>query len=196
MVKPSNRKRFEIGLVVACLLLTALGTGMANDNGDQLRRTMADISLLNGQLAQRQADAAQLREKLSSRLNEIKLEIGERVRETGAKDFAAAMQIPRIRFDLQLMAEIQAYMDQYARKIRYYRVACDRLSYLYQQADDDLKIVNTLSGMKIDALVSQTEMILTAYLPDAQTLVIHPTDMVVASPEAVWGQLYGGQGVN
>jgi len=192
-VKPSKRNLLKVVLTIAGLLLTAPGTIQANANGDQLRRTMADISLLNGQLAQRKADAAHMREELASRLKAIKLEIREKVRETGVENVNEAMQIPRIRFDLRLMAEIQAYMDQYARKIRYYRVACDRLSYLYQQADDDLKIVNTLSGMKIDALVSQTEMILSAYLPDAQTLVIHPADMVVESPETVWGTLYIGQ---
>jgi len=192
-VKPSKRNLLKVVLTIAGLLLTAPGTIQANENGDQLRRTMADISLLNGQLAQRKADAAHMREELASRLKAIKLEIREKVRETGVENVNEAMQNPRIRFDLRLMAEIQAYMDQYARKIRYYRVACDRLSYLYQQADDDLKIVNTLSGMKIDALVSQTEMILSAYLPDAQTLVIHPADMVVESPETVWGTLYIGQ---
>ena len=194
-MKPLKRTLLTMALVVICLLSMAAGTAAGSENGEQLRRTMADISLLNSQLAQRKADAAQVREELASRLNEIKIEIRELARETGVKDLAAAMQSPRIRFDLQLMAEIQAYMDQYARKIRYYRVACDRLSYLYQQADDDLKIVKTLSGMKIDALVSQTEMILNAYFPDAQTLVIHPMDMVVASPETVWVALYDGQGL-
>ena len=192
-MKPFERNLLKLALTVVCLLLTAPGITKASENGDQLRRIMADISLLNSQLAQRKVDAAHMREELASRLKEITLEVRETARETGVKNGNAAMQIPRIRFNLRLMAEIQAYMDQYARKIRYYRVACDRLGYLYQQADDDLKIVNTLSGMKIDALVSQTEMILSAYLPDAQTLVIHPADMVVAAPETVWGTLAGGQ---
>ena len=192
-MKPSKRNLLKMALTVVCLLLTAPGITKASENGDQLRRTMADISLLNSQLAQRKADAAQMREELASRLKEITIEVREMVREAGVQNGKEAMQIPRIRFNLRLMAEIQAYMDQYARKIRYYRVACDRLSYLYQQADDDLKIVNTLSGMKIDALVSQTEMILSAYLPDAQTLVIHPADMVVAAPGTVWGTLTIGQ---
>lgn len=193
MVKPSQQIRSWMIMAVVGLLLSAPGRVAAADSGEQLRRTMADISLLNSQLDQRKDDAARMREALATRLKEIRSEVRERVQETGVKDAAGAMQIPRIRFDLRLMAEIQAYMDQYARKIRYYRVACDRLSYLYQQADDDLKIVNTLSGMKIDALVSQTEMILSAYLPDAQTLVIHPADMVTAPPEAVWETIYGGQ---
>ena len=193
MVKPSKKMCLWGVMVVVCLLFSAYGTAAASENGEQLRRTMADISLLNSQLTQRKDDAVRMHEELASRLKDIRNEVKEQVLGTGVKDATAAMQIPRIRFDLRLIGEIQAYMNQYARKIRYYRVACDRLSYLYQQADDDLKIVNTLSGMKIDALVSQTEMILSAYFPDAQTLVIHPADMVVAPPEAVWMTLYGGK---
>ncbi|WP_319525357.1 hypothetical protein [uncultured Desulfosarcina sp.] len=165
----------------------------AADGGEQLRKTMADIALINNQLTQRRADAAGMREELARRAEEIKVEIRETAAELGVKDEAVALKTPRILFDLRLIAEIEAYMKRYAREMSYYQVACDRLSYLYQQADDDLKIVNTLSGMKIGALVSQTEKIVNAYLPDAQTIVIQPDSMVIASPESVWKSLATGR---
>ena len=88
-----------------------------------------------------------------------------------------------------LMAEIQAYIHRYTQKIGDYRVACDRLSYLYQQADDDLKIVNTLSGVKIDALVLQAEKILDNYRPESQTIVIQPDKLTIDAPEKMWETL-------
>jgi hypothetical protein len=60
---------------------------------------------------------------------------------------------------------------------------------LYQEADDDLKIVSTLSGMRIDALISQVEKILDGYLPDAQTIVIQPDKLTIAAPEKIWETL-------
>jgi len=180
--------------LVVCLWTVFPGVTAAASNGaEQLRKIMADISLLNSQLAQRGADAASLREELARRMAEIEAEIREKTAELKIKDEAEALKTPRILFDLRLIAEIQAYMKCYAREMSYYRVACDRLSYLYQQADDDLKIVNTLSGMKIGALVSQTEKIVNAYLPDAQTIVIQPGSMVIASPESVWKSLHAGR---
>jgi chromosome segregation ATPase len=176
--------------IVVCLWAAFPDVAASASNGaEQLRKTMADISLLNNQLAQRRADAARLREELAKRMEEIKAEIREKATESKIKDEKEALKTPRILFDLQLIAEIQAYMKRYAREMNYYQVACDRLGYLYQQADDDLKIVNTLSGMKIGALVSQTEKIVNAYLPDAQTIVIQPDSMVIASPESVWKSL-------
>lgn len=169
-----------------------LATAAASGD-EQLRQTMADIALLNNQLAQRRADATRLRENLARRVEEIKAEIREKTAELGIEDEADALKAPRILFDLRLIAEIQAYMKRYAREMGYYQVACDRLSYLYQQADDDLKIVNTLSGMKIGALISQTEKIVNAYLPDAQTIVIQPDSMEIASPASVWKSLHTGR---
>jgi hypothetical protein len=175
--------------VMALAFLGLPSTVTADNNDEKLRQTLADISLLNSQLAQRRADAEGIREALSARLEEIKKEAWREVREKGIKTDADALKNPRLSYDMMLMAEIQAYIHRYTQKIGYYRVACDRLSYLYQQADDDLKIVNTLSGMKIDALISQAEKILDGYLPDAQTLVIQPDTLTIEAPEKIWKTL-------
>ena len=56
-----------------------------------------------------------------------------------------------------------------------------------------LKIVNTLSGVKIEALIAQIEKVFDEYLPDAQTLVIRPETLTMESPEAVWQRLQPGK---
>jgi hypothetical protein len=165
---------------------------MEDSKDEQLRRTMAEISLLNNQLAQRKADAGEIRGRLSVRLGEIKTEALDQIRKAGIETQTGALGHPRIRYNLMLMAEIRAYMDRYAKKISYYRIACDRLSYLYQQADDDLKIVNALSGIKIDALMGQVEKVIDGYLPEAQTIVLQPDTLSVAPPEEVWKMLSAG----
>ncbi len=175
-----------------CLLLAGLArplAAMPNADSEQLQRTMAGIALLNKQLAQRRADAAEIREQLSIRLKAVRSEALQEIRDSRVDSEAAALAHTRLYYDLMLMAEIRAYMDRYARKIAYYRVACDRLGYLYQQADDDLKIVNTLSGVKIDALISQIEKVIDGYLPDAQTLGIEPDTLTFESPQATWKRL-------
>jgi hypothetical protein len=150
---------------------------------------MADIALLNNQMAQRKTDADGIREALSGQLEAIKKEAWRELNQKGIKTEAEALKNPRLFYDLMLMAEIEAYMNRYMQKIGYYRVAGDRLSYLYQQADDDLKIVTTLSGMKIDALISQAEKVLDGYLPDAQTIIIQPDKLTIEAPEKIWKTL-------
>lgn len=179
-------------IVVLSLLLILSGfvdTSWANEKGEQLRRSMAEIALLNGQMAQRKDEATDIRDKLLAQIETYKKEAFKELRDNKIDTSAEALSKPRIYYNLKLIAEHQAYIDRYIESIDFYRVACDRLSYLYQQADDDLKIVNTLSDLKIDALVSQTGKILDDYLSDAQTIVVNPSTITSASPESVLAKL-------
>lgn len=192
-MKPSTITPAMFLFVMICLLMVSPVTVAASTKGELLRQTMADIALLNSQLTQRRADAAGIRDALSARLEEINAEAWREIQQKGIKNEADALAEPRVLYDLMLMAEIQAYILRYTQKIAFYRVACDRLSYLYQQADDDLKIVSTLSDLKIDALISQAEKILNGYLADAQTLVVQLETLTVESPETVWKVLERGR---
>ena len=175
--------------VIVLALLVWPSSVTANNKAELLRQTMADIALLNSQMAQRKTDAGGIRDALSAQLEAIKTEARREWREKEIDTEAEALKKSRLLYDLMLMAEIQAYIQRYTQKIGDYRVACDRLSYLYQQADDDLKIVSTLSGMKIDALISTAEKILDGYRPEAQTIVIQPDKLTIEAPEKMWQTL-------
>ena len=179
--------------VIVLALLVRPSTVTANNKAELLRQTMADIVLLNSQMAQRKTDAGGIRDALSAQLEAIKTEARREWREKGIDTEAEALKNPRLLYDLMLMAEIQAYIHRYTQKISDYRAACDRLSYLYQQADDDLKIVSTLSGLKIDALISTAEKILDGYRPEAQAIVIQPNKLTIETPEKMWQVLSEGR---
>jgi hypothetical protein len=185
------RKHIRIVFIVVCSLLWSVypTTGAANEKSGQLRRAMADLSLLNNQLQERKAEAEKIRGALYSQLKLIQTEARNEIRKANIEDKNEALQKPRIFYDLMLIAEIQAYLERYKKKIGFYRVACDRLSYLYQRADDDLKIVNTLSGMKVEALVSQANLLNEAYLSEAQTILIRPELIAPQPPADVWEKL-------
>ena len=188
-MKPSMITCPSLMSVIVLVLLVLPSTVAADNNAERLRETMADIALLKGQMVQRKTDADGIRDALSEYLKAIETEARREWQEKGLNTEVEALNNPRLLYDLMLMAEIQAYIRRYTQKIGYYRVACDRLSYLYQQADDDLKIVSTLSGMKIDALVSQAGKILDGYLPEAQTIVIQPDKLTIETPEKMWESL-------
>lgn len=192
-MKPSMITCPSLMSVIVLVLLVLPSTAAADNNAERLRETMADIALLKGQMAQRKTDADGIRDALSAQLEAIETEARREWQEKRINTEAEALKNPRLLYDLMLMAEIQAYIRRYTQKIGDYRVACDRLSYLYQQADDDLKIVSTLSGMKIDALVSQADKILDGYLPEAQTIVIQPDKLTIEAPEKMWEALKKGQ---
>jgi hypothetical protein len=166
--------------------------GVANQKSDRLRQAMAELSLLNSQLLERKVESEVIRDDLTAQLKQIKAEARKEVVSAGFSNRQQALQHPRILYDLMLMAEIQGYIDRYKNKIGFYRVACDRIGYLYQRADDDLKIVNTLSGMKVEALALQAKQLNETYLAEAQTILIKPDLIIVDPPEKIWERLISG----
>ena len=185
------KKGIGIVSIIFCILLWSFAPidASASDKSERLRQTMADLSLLNSQLLERKTEAESIRDDLFVKLMEVKTEARKEIRSAGIRNKTEALQHPRILYDLILMAEIQAYMDRYKKKIGYYRVACDRIGYLYQRADDDLKIVKTLSGMKVEALASQASQLNETYLKEAQTIVIKPELIMIDPPERIWESL-------
>jgi hypothetical protein len=179
--------------VVFLALLVLPWPAAAADSADLLRGTMADIVLLKEQMDQRKTDAVAIRDALSAKLEAIETEARREWRETGIDTEADVLKNPKLFYDLMLMAEIQAYIDRYRQKTTFYRLAGERLGYLYQQADDALKIVSTLSGMKIDALVSQADEILDGYRPESQTIFIQPDQLIIEAPEKMWNALSKGK---
>jgi hypothetical protein len=191
-VNSTEIRRRVIIFVTVCGLTALAMTATAADSSEVLQRTMAKIDLLNSQIADRQADVVAIRDALRKRLQAIKTEALQECRKNRIKTVTEALDDPKLFYDLKLIADIRAYSDRYGQKLAYYRVAGDRLSYLYQQADDALKIVDTLSGLKIGALIAQSEKILDEYLQEAQTIVIHPGTLTVDPPQKIWKTLKAG----
>ena len=189
-MRSSSQLRQSLTAIIVFVLLVLPAGVIASDKGEQLRQTMADIALLNSQLVQRKAEAVEIREALKARLETVKAEAISQARQGLIKSEKAALKAPRLRYNLMLIAEIEAYIDRYTEKIAYFRVACDRISYLYQQADDDLKIVTTLSGLKVDALIAQAEKTINEYLADSQALVIMADTIGIAPPERIWQRIH------
>jgi 5'(3')-deoxyribonucleotidase len=191
-VTPTDVLRRTIIILTICGLAALATTASAADSSAILRQTMAKIDSLNSRIADRQSDGVAIRDALLKKLQAVKTEALEACRKNDVKTLAEALNDPKLFYDLKLMAEIQAYSNRYTQKIDYYRVAGERLSYLHQQADDALKIVDTLSGMKIDTLIAQSEKVIADYLPEAQTIIIHPATLIFDPPQKIWQTLKTG----
>jgi len=163
--------------------------GNTEHKTEQLRRIMAQITVRTSQIAQRQADAAALREALALKLAGIQTEVWHEFHATEIKTESDLFERPKLWYSLMLMAEIESYRNRYREKIDDYRLICDRLDYLYQQAADDLKMVATLPGVTVDARAAQADEILEAAFVDAQSILIDPGRLHTDPPATIWKNL-------
>lgn len=181
-----------LGLAALCLFLLNHAPVQAAPKTASLQQRLADISLLHSQLQEKIESAERLREALYEEVKNLRTEIVALKKEYHIQALAEGVEIPRIRYNLTLLRELKGYIANFNEKIRFLQIGSDKLYYLYHQAEDDLRIINTLNDLKIEALQSQIDGVMAAYLPEAHNLLIDLSRIPYETPERIWEEMAKG----
>lgn len=182
-------------LMVATAILVLAGiapAAAANAKRGELDKIIADITLLQQQLKDRIDQSRTLHTALGEQRTMLNAEIQVLLRSLRIKTLQQALQHLRLRHNLELLRVIHTYMDELDTKRVYYQTGRDRLSYLRQLAEDDIRMISTVSDLKIDALTTQISLVINRYLPDAHTIQIDPQQVALISAEQVWQRTTAG----
>ena len=206
-LKPGSNK--DIGpkdfLVMACkamVVLTLLSlwliVGMqsdaaANTTVEELQRKNADITLLKQQLGDRMIEAESALEALLKQQNSLLDEVHLLIKSLKIKSFEDAQRHLRLRNDMDLLKTMAAYRRAFEEKIRFYQTGRNKLTYLQQLAEDDTRMVSTLSDFQIDALATQVSLVINQYLDDAHSVQIDPQKVDTASAQSIWEAISSGK---
>jgi hypothetical protein len=170
-------------------LLFVLATGSkaeAKAGTEDLQRKIADITLLKQQLGDRRQQAEDALEALLKQQDEFMAEARLLIKSLKIKSIQEAQKNLRLHYGIELLRIIRAYSQAFESKIRFYQTGRDKLTYLLQLAQDDIKMVTTLSGFEIDALTTQISLVVNQYLGQAHNIQIAPPNMDAISAESIW----------
>ena len=174
------------GLLLITLLLIP-GTIMAtNSKTATVRNKMAEISSLRQKVIERKVQASKLCEQLKQRIRELEKEINEERRGTKIISFQEAIRNPRIDYNIKLIQKTLSYISRLKEKIQFFNIASEELAFLYQLAEDDLRILETLNDMEIEKVVDQIDKMSGKYQSEASRLVIESDGIVLNPPEEIW----------
>lgn len=165
----------------------------ANSKVQQLRQKIADISLLKQQLYDRSEKAEVILNELLTQRNNIVSEIRILVKSLNIKSLEQARQHNRIHYNIELLRLLVAYIDEFDSKVHTYKTGFDKLAYLNQLANDDIRMVATLSDFEIDALTTQISLVINRYMTEAHTIQIDPRHVLKASAQGVWEDIKKGK---
>jgi hypothetical protein len=180
------------GILVPMLMCLAglwPGIASANSKSAELQRKTADIALLQLQLQDRVRQAEQIRSALLAQQRQLVDEVNVLRKQHQINSLGRAVQIRRIRYNIELLRSMMAYVAVFDSKIRYYQTGWDKMSYLLRMVEDDIKMINTLNDLKIDALTTQISLIINRYLPDAHTIQVDPNKVEPLSAQTVWDSI-------
>jgi len=158
----------------------------ASSKSDELRRKTADITLLQQQLQDRILQAEQIHTALLEQQRQLVDEIHLLRKQHHINELPQAELIPRIHYNIELLRSMMVYIAVFDDKIRYFQTGWDKMSYLLRLIEDDIKMIDTLSDLKIDALMTQISLVINRYMPDAHIIQIDPNKLDPLSAQAVW----------
>lgn len=174
-----------------CLGGPAIGVdcAVANPKAAELEQKIADINLLLQQLKDRSAQVKSIRHALDKQHDALVSEIQIVRKSLGIKSIKQAQRHQRLHYNLELLCTIFTYMDELDAKLLLLQTGHDRLEYLRQLAEDDIRMVTTLNDLKIDALTTQISLVINRYLPEAHTIQIDPQHLPLLTVQQVWDRL-------
>ncbi len=164
----------------------------ANPKAAELEQKIADINLLLLQLKDRSAHVQSIRNALGEQHAALTSEIQIIRKSLGIKSIKQAQRHLRLHYNLDLLCTIFTYMDELDAKLLFLQTGRDRLSYLRQLAEDDIRMITTLNDLKIDALTTQVSLVINRYLPEAHTIQVDPQHLPLLTVQQVWDRLTKG----
>ena len=191
-VKADIKLRQKISIWGVCFIILLLLPGnILADNFklSDLTNKMAEVSSLRDKVIQRQAQASKLIKQLSQTMVELKEEIKGEKRKLRIISCQEAIRNPRVDYNIKLIQKILVYTSRLHEKVQYLDIASEELAFLYQQAEDDLKILETLSDMKIEKLMGQINQTIHKYQSEAKGLSIDVNGIDLSPPEEIWNSI-------
>ncbi|MBT8342694.1 MAG: hypothetical protein HKP58_06300 [Desulfatitalea sp.] len=152
----------------------------------ELEQKIADIELLYQQLHDRTEQARSIRSGLEGQRDLLIPEIQVLIKSLDVQSYQQGQQHLRIKYNVELLSVIFTYMDALQAKINLYHSGRDRLAYLRQLVEDDIKMISTLNDLKIDALTTQISLVINRFLPDAHIIQVDPEKLQMISERETW----------
>ena len=121
---------------------------------------MNQIIGLQKKITEKVALAETILRQLNEQLNGLAVEIQDERLRAGVLSYREAVHLQCLDNRLKLAQQLISYITQLKNKIAVFRDGSRQLTFLYQEATDDLKIIQTLSHLKLDDFFTRTDWVI------------------------------------
>ena len=178
-------------LTLSLLLgITASATGAVNmAKLDLLQQKIGAIQALQARIENIRKQALDLQGTLQAKVAEYTQEIRKEKTERELKTFQQAIGVYRVRYNLKLVQQISAYLAAVSERIGFFQDGREQIDFLHQQAQDDLKMVQTLSDMEVADFVRRMDQALRKYKIAADSSLFDIEKIQHEQIETIWEAL-------
>jgi hypothetical protein len=184
------QKRVACAVILSILALLILFNPLsaAGVKTQTLEKKISEISSLRAKIIDKIDQAVEMRTLLENHLVDLQGEIRTEQIRSGIYSHQEALQNLRIRYNLNLIQVLKAYIKRLNERIAYFQNGNEHLRFLAHEINDDIAIINTLKDMEIDSLTDRIDRILDEFIPETEKQIFDVAGIRMQPIEHVWNE--------
>ena len=133
--------------------------------------------------------ALAIRSDLTARGREYTGEIKDVHQRHRYGSFAEAIRNPRVHYNLKLIQMVSGYTAALDEKIVFFKDSLEQIRFLYRQAEDEFKMMQTLGALENASLLDRIDRLLIEYRAELQKDLIVSTRISFRPCDAIWREI-------
>jgi hypothetical protein len=181
-------------LVFQTSLFLWVGAGECTDGdvgADELRQKIDALKNLQEKVTDCIDTALAVRAELTAQGREFAGEIKDVHQHHRYGSYAEAVRNPRVHYNLKLIQMVSGYTGALDEKIVFFEDSLEQIRFLYRQADDELKMLQTLGSLDNPSLSERIERLLVDYRAELKKDLLVPSRISFRPCDAIWREIIG-----
>lgn len=188
-------KLLLIGMLVyqACLLFWVdMGACVVGDDGsDEFKHKIDALKNLQEEVTDCIDTALAVRADLTARGREFAGEIKDVHQRHRYGSYAEAIRNPRVQYNLKLIQMVSGYTGALDEKIVFFKNSLEQIRFLYRQAEDEFKMMQTLGALENGGLLDRIDRLLIEYRAELKKDLIESARISFRPCDAIWWEIVG-----
>ncbi|MGA9262751.1 MAG: hypothetical protein WBV95_12315 [Desulfobacterales bacterium] len=186
-------KFWFIGMLVyqaSLLLWVGPGACIAGDVGsDEFKHKIDALKNLQEMVIDCIDTALTVRADLTARGREFTGEIKDVHQRHRYGSYAEAIRNPRVHHNLKLIQMVSGYTGALDEKIVFFKDSLEQIRFLYRQAEDEFKMMQTLGSLENASLLDRIDRLLIEYRAELKKDLIVSTRISFRPCDAIWREI-------
>jgi hypothetical protein len=186
-------KFWFIGMLVyqaSLLLWVGPGACIAGDVGsDQFKHKIDALKNLQEKVTDCIDTALAVRANLTAWGREFAGEIKDVHQRDRYGSYAEAIRNPRVQYNLKLIQMVSGYTGALDEKIIFFKDSLEQIRFLYRQAEDEFKMMQTLGSLENASLLDRIDRLLIEYRAELKKDLIVSARISFRPCDAIWREI-------
>ena len=186
-------KFWLIGVLVyqaGLLLWVGPGACIAGDVGsDEFKHKIDALKILQEKVTDCIDTALSVRADLTVRGREFAAEIKDVHQRHYYGSYVEAIRNPRVHYNLKLIQMVSGYTGALDEKIFFFKDCLEQIRFLYRQAEDELKMMQTLGSLENASLLDRIDRLLIEFRAELKKDLIVPARISFRPCDAIWREI-------